>query len=153
MKDMNRIIRAFVILKHLTVLLMALALASCASAGGDGADLDLPPLEQSARGHVAFFFTGGMEYQKNRAAYGEFIYGYESAKRSLLSEGYSYSYHAKLPLEIDNGDLKLTLSKDNLWQGAGLVLIKSNNRFRVVYGIFTGPDIVKMSREYFQRRP
>jgi hypothetical protein len=138
--------------RHLSLILLALALASCASTGGR-AGLDLPGMEQSARGHVAFFFTGGMEYRSNRAAYGEFIYGYESSKKPLLSEGYSYSYHVELPLVIDNGDLKLSLSKDNLWQGAGLVLIKSNNRFRVVYGIFTAPDIVKMSREYFQRRP
>jgi hypothetical protein len=139
--------------RFILILLAALALASCASADVDGTNLDLPPLEQSAKGHVAFFFTGGMEYKDNRAAYGEFIYGYASAKRSLLSEGYSYSYHSELPLEIDNGDLKLSLSKDNLWQGAGLVLVKSKNRFRVIYGIFTGPDIVKMSREYFTRRP
>jgi len=140
-------------IRHMTVLLMVLALFSCSSNGARIVDPDLPPLQQSTKGHVAFFFTGGMEYKDNRHAYGEFIYGYESSKRPLLSEGYTYSYHWELPLNIENGDLKLSLSKDNLSQGAGLVLIKSSNRFRVVYGVFSGPDIIKMAREYFTRRP
>jgi len=126
---------------------------SCAGTSGEQASLDTPQMEQSPRGHVAFFFTGGMQYKDNRLAYGEFIYGYESAKKSLLSEGYSYSYHSKLPLEIENGGLTLSFGAKNLSQAAGLVFIKSNGRFRIVYGIYSGADIVKMAREYFLRKP
>jgi len=140
-------------IKNALVLLLVLFVSSCATGQADRPRTDVPPMTQSPKGHVAFFFLAGMEYRSTREAYGEFIYGYEAAKRSLLGEGYSYSYHSELPLAIGNGDLRLTLSKDNLSQGAGLVLVKSKNRFRIVYGIFNGADIVKMSREYFQRRP
>lgn len=142
-----------IILNAFLVSLAASLLLSCAGTSGEQVSLDTPQMEQSPRGHVAFFFTGGMQYKDNRLAYGEFIYGYESAKKSLLSEGYSYSYHSKLPLEVKNGDLTLSFGAKNLSQAAGMVFIKSNGRFRIVYGIYSGVDIVKMSREYFRRRP
>jgi len=141
------------ILRAIILSLAVFLLLSCASTSGEQVSLDIPKMEQSSRGHVAFFFTGGMQYKDNRKAYGEFVYGYESAKNGLLSEGYSYSYHSKLPLEIENGDLTLSLGAKNLSQAAGFVLIKNNGRFRVVYGIYTGHDIVKLAREYFMRRP
>jgi len=140
-------------IRNLFILLAVSFLLSCAGTSGEQVSLDTPRMEQSPKGHVAFFFTGGMQYRDNREAYGEFVYGYESAKPSLLSEGYSYSYHSKLPLEIDNGGLTLSLGAKNLSQAAGFVLIKNNGRFRVVYGIFSGADVVKMAREYFRRRP
>ena len=130
----------------------ALMLMSCATTH-EQPGAPPPPMQQSAKGHVAFFFTAGMQASENRKAYGEFIYGYEGAKGSLRSEGYSYSYHSTLPLSIANGDLTLSLGKKNLSEAAGVVFIKSNGRFRVIYGVYAPNVIVRTAMEYFDRRP
>ena len=140
------------IIKACLLTLAALMLVSCATTHEQATEAP-PAMQQSANGHVAFFFTAGMQASENRKAYGEFIYSYEGAKGSLISEGYSYSYHSTLPLNIANGPLTLSLGKKNLSEAAGIVFIKSKGRFRVIYGVYAPELIVKEAIKYFDRRP
>lgn len=104
------------------------------------------------KGHVAFFFTAGMGAKGAQKAYGDFIYSYEQARRTLESMGYTSSYHSSLPIRINNNGLILALDKSSLSQGAGLVLIRKGGRFSVAYGVYSEASIMKLVKQYFGRR-
>lgn len=154
-------------MKNTLLILLALALVSCATtasttsgASSGNSSVSVAPanspitLAPSTKGHVAFYFVAGLKYKETQTAFAEYIYTYEKSKSGLEAEGLTWSYHSRLPIEIENNGLTLSVGAKSLSQSAGVIFIKKGGKFRIVYGVYNHVDLVKMAQEYFiNRRP
>ena len=100
-------------------------------------------------GHAAFFFVG-VQSGEYFEIYDDFVYFYRGVLPWLDEHGITHSYHSSLPVLIERTrENTVTFQNESLSKDLGTILLKQDGSYRILYGVYTGVDLIVEIKRYF----
>ena len=102
-------------------------------------------------GHVAFFFVDPVQSGENIEIQDDYVFFYRGVLPWLDEHGISHSYHSSLPvlLERTEGNT-VAFQNESLSGDLGTILLKQDGSYRILYGVYTGVDLIMEIRQFFE---